>query len=143
MWIVENSPWAVKQNVDVQISGDEGDKSACGTVTKELADLVLPEGRLSLTLEMSKNSLVRGTKLLDLGRSYSSVPNAGAYVPGSNQLVDWGDNEIHMPDNSTLRSHSLEDAVNCITMGHVSEAVAANAALDNDDGYIWLSLIHI
>lgn len=137
MWIVENSPWAVKQNVDVQISGDEGDKSACGTVTKELADLVLPEGRLSLTLEMSKNSLVRGTKLLDLGRSYSSVPNAGAYVPGSNQLVDWGDNEIHMPDNSTLRSHSLEDAVNCITMGHVSEAVAANAALDNDDGYIW------
>ena len=28
MWIIEDSPWAVKQNVDVQISGDEGDKSA-------------------------------------------------------------------------------------------------------------------
>ena len=75
MWIVENSPWAVKQNVDVQISGDEGDKSACGTVTKELADLVLPEGRLSLTLEMSKNSLVRGTKLLDLVLTYPDLNN--------------------------------------------------------------------
>ncbi len=136
MWIIEDSPWAVKQNVDVQISGDEGDKSACGTVTKELADLVLPEGRLSLSLEMSKNSLTRGEKLLDLGRSYTSVPNAGAYVPTTDELTDWGDNELHMPDNSSLRSENLEDAVGCLTSGHVSEAVAANSAL-NDDGYIW------
>ena len=136
MWIIEDSPWAVKQNVDVQISGDEGDKSACGTVTKELADLVLPEGRLSLSLEMSKNSLTRGEKLLDLGRSYTSVPNAGAYVPTTDELTDWGDNELHMPDNSNLRSENLEDAVGCLTSGHVSEAVAANSAL-NDDGYIW------
>ncbi|MBA4694660.1 MAG: SAP domain-containing protein [Candidatus Poseidoniales archaeon] len=136
MWIIEDSPWAVKQNVDVQISGDEGDKSACGTVTKELADLVLPEGRLSLSLEMSKNSLTRGEKLLDLGRSYTSVPNAGAYVPTTDELIDWGDNELHMPDNSSLRSENLEDAVGCLTSGHVSEAVAANSAL-NDDGYIW------
>ena len=136
MWIIEGSPWAVKQNVDVQISGDEGDKSACGTVTKELADLVLPEGRLSLSLEMSKNSLTRGEKLLDLGRSYTSVPNAGAYVPTTDELIDWGDNELHMPDNSNLRSENLEDAVGCLTSGHVSEAVAANSAL-NDDGYIW------
>ena len=136
MWIIEDSPWAVKQNVDVQISGDEGDKSACGTVTKELADLVLPEGRLSLSLEMSKNSLTRGEKLLDLGRSYTSVPNAGAYVPTTDELIDWGDNELHMPDNSNLRSENLEDAVGCLTSGHVSEAVAANSAL-NDDGYIW------
>ena len=136
MWVIEDSPWAVKQNVDVQISGDEGDKSACGTVTKELADLVLPEGRLSLSLEMSKNTLKRGTKLLDLGRSYDSVPNAGAYVPSSSELIDWGDNDLHTPDNSSIRSNSLEDAVQCITSGHVSEAVAANSAL-NDDGYIW------
>ena len=136
MWIIEDSPWAVKQNVDVQISGDEGDKSACGTVTKELADLVLPEGRLSLSLEMSKNSLTRGEKLLDLGRSYTSVPNAGAYVPTTDELTDWGDNELHMPDNSSLRSENLEDAVGCLTSGHVSVAAAAKSAL-NDDGYIW------
>ena len=52
------------------------------------------------------------------------------------ELIDWGDNELHMPDNSNLRSENLEDAVGCLTSGHVSEAVAANSAL-NDDGYIW------
>ena len=41
-----------------------------------------------------------------------------------------------MPDNTSLRSHSLENAIACFTSGHMSEAVAANAAL-NDDGYIW------
>lgn len=136
MWVTEDSPWAVRQNVDVYISGDEGDKSACGTISERLADVVLPDGKISMTLEMSKNSLTRGDKLLDLGRSYSSVPNAGAYVPTSEELIDWGDTELHMPDNSSIRSESLEDAIQCLSSGHVSEAVAANAAL-NDDGYIW------
>ena len=136
MWLSEDSPWAVRQNVDVYISGNEGDKSACGTISERLADVVLPDGKISMTLEMSMNSLTRGDKLLDLGRSYSSVPNAGAYVPTSEELIDWGEYELHMPDNSSLRSESLEDAVQCLSNGHVSEAVAANAAL-NDDGYIW------
>lgn len=137
MWITEDSPWAVKQNVDIQISGNEGDKSSCGTVSEKFADYVLPEGRLSLSLDMSKNTLTRGEKLLDLGRSYSSAPNAGAHVPTSEQLIDWGDNEFHMPDNSSLRLQTLEDAIGCLTSGHASEAVAANSALNNDDGYIW------
>ena len=136
MWVIEDSPWAVKQNVDVQISGDEGDKSTCSSISKEFADLALPEGTLSLTLEMSQNTLHRGEKLLDMGRSYSSLPNAGAYAPSSTQLVDWGDKETHLPDNSSLREHPLEYAMQCLNLGHVSEAVAANAAL-NDDGYIW------
>ncbi len=136
MWVIEDSPWAVKQNVDVQISGDEGDKSSCGTISKEFADLVLPEGSISLALEMSKNTLTRGEKLLDMGRSYSSTPNAGAYVPTSEELVDWGDYDIHLPDNSSLRSETLEDAIGCLSSGFVSEAVAANSAL-NGDGYIW------
>ena len=136
MWLSEDSPWAVRQNVDVYISGNEGDKTACGTISERLADVVLPDGKISMTLEMSMNSLTRGDKLLDLGRSYSSVPNAGAYVPTSEELVDWGDYDLHMPDNSTLRYESLEHAVQCLSSGHVSEAVAANAAL-NDDGYIW------
>ena len=137
MWITEDSPWAVKQNVDIQISGNEGDKSSCGTLSETFADYVLPEGRLSLSLDMSKNTLTRGEKLLDLGRSYSSAPNAGAHVPTSEQLIDWGDNEFHMPDNSSLRLQTLEDAIGCLTSGHASEAVAANTALNNDDGYIW------
>ena len=105
MWVSEDSPWAVRQNVDVYISGDQGDKSACGTISERLADVVLPDGEISLTLEMSENTLTRGDKLLDLGRSYSSVPNAGAYVPTSEQLIDWGENEPNMPDNSSLRAN--------------------------------------
>ncbi len=136
MWVTEDSPWAVRQNVDVHISED-GDKSACGGFTEALADIVLPDGALKLSLEMSMNSITRGDKLLDLGRSYSSVPNAGAYAPSSSELVDWGRTGIHLPDNSTLRSHNLENAIDCVTSGHVSEAVAINSALNNNDGYIW------
>ena len=90
---------------------------------ERLADVVLPDGKISLQLEISKNSLTRGDKLLDLGRSYSSMPNAGAYVPTTSELIDWGDYELHIPDNTTLRSHSLENAIACFTSGHMSEAV--------------------
>ena len=136
MWVDENSPWAVKQNVDVTISGDQADTSSCGTFSEQLADIVLPEGSLSLKLEMSQDTLKRGDKLLDMGRSYSSVPNAGAYVPTTSQLSDWGSNGLHLPDNSSLRAHTLEMAVDCIDGGFVDEAVAATSALD-DGGYIW------
>ena len=64
------------------------------------------------------------------------MPNPGAYVPKSDELSDWGANELHLPDNSVLRDNTLEHAVQCLTGGFVSEAVATNAAL-NDDGYIW------
>jgi hypothetical protein len=135
LWVVEDSPWAVEQTVDIRISGNEGDKSSCGSVSKELADLVLPQGTLSLELEMSKTNLDRGEKLLDLGRSYNS-PRAVNDVPTSEELIDWGSYDLHMPDNSTLRSNSLEAAVGCLTPSNLPEAVAANSAL-NDDGYIW------
>ena len=115
MWVTEESPWAVRQNVDVHISED-GDKSACGGFTEALADIVLPDGALKLSLEMSMNSLTRGDKLLDLGRSYSSLPNAGAYAPSSSELEDWGRTGIHLPDNSTLRNHNLE-----LSLIHISE----------------------
>jgi hypothetical protein len=136
MWVDEESPWAVKQNVDVTISGDQADTSACGTFSEQLADIVLPEGSLSLKLEMSQDTLVRGDKLLDMGRSYSSVPNAGAYVPTTGELSDWGSYGLHLPDNSSLRAHTLEMAVDCIDLGYVDDAVAATSALDNG-GYIW------
>ena len=137
MWLSEDSPWAVRQNVDVYISGDQGDKSACGAISERFADVVLPDGEISLTLEMSMNSLTRGDKLLDLGRSYSSLPNAGAYVPTSDQLVDWGDNQPNMPDNSSLREHTLEDALYCIQQsGNVSVPNTGGNKM-NDGEYIW------
>ena len=137
MWLSEDSPWAVRQNVDVYISGDQGDKSSCGALSERFADVVLPDGEISLTLEMSMNSLTRGDKLLDLGRSYSSLPNAGAYVPTSEQLIDWGDNQPNMPDNSSIREHTLEDALYCIQQsGNVSVPNTGGNKM-NDGEYVW------
>ena len=136
MWVNEDSPWAVKQNVDIEISDSGSSQSSCSTLTEQLADLVLPEGELKFSVEMSEKSIKRGSKLLTLGRNYDSMPNPGAYVPKSDELSDWGANGLHLPDNSVLRDNTLEHAVQCLTGGFVSEAVAANAAL-NDDGYIW------
>ena len=134
LWAVEDSPWAIAQNVDVKITGKEGDRSSCGAATQILGDMILPEGTLTLKLDIFKHDLKRGSKLLDMGVGYDSLPSAGQHTPTSKQLQDWGDDEIHLPDQSTLREHPLEAAASCIPF--LSQAVAARAALD-DDGYIW------
>ena len=136
MWVTEESPWAVQQKVDVHISGKEGDRSQCGAALNAIGDMILPEGTLDLKLDMSMISLNRGKKLVtsDMGRSYFSLPNSGAYAPSSSQLSDWGENELHLPDRSSLRAHPLEDAVACVPF--LANATAADRALD-EDGYIW------
>jgi hypothetical protein len=136
MWVTDESPWAVQQKVEVHISGKEGDRSQCGAATKILGDMILPEGTLDLKLDMSMISLSRGDKLVtsDMGRSYFSLPNSGAYAPSSSQLSDWGENDLHLPDRSSLRTHTLEDAVACVPF--LANATAADRALD-EDGYIW------
>ena len=138
MWITEESPWAVRQNIDVFISGKDGDRSACGTATQLLGDLILPEGTIKMKFDIVQNTLDRGTKLLDLGRSYASYPNDAGYAPSSSQLSNWGSYDLHLPDNSSLREHTLEMAVSCISQLQ-SQVVAANSALNND-GYIWRAI---
>ncbi len=139
MWVGEDSPWAVKQNVEIEISDSGSSQSSCSTWTEQLADLVLPEGELKFSVEMYQNSIVRGDKLLTLGRSYDSMPNPGAYVPKADELSDWGTNDLHLPDNSSMREHTLEQAVACFTNNHVSNATEATSAL-NDDGYVWRAI---
>jgi hypothetical protein len=138
MWITEGSPWAVRQNVDVHISGKEGDRSACGTATQLLGDLILPDGTMKIKFDIVQNTLTRGSKLLDLGDSYASYPNDGGYAPSSSQLSNWASYDLHLPDNSSMREHTLEMAVSCVSQLQ-SQVVAANAAL-NDDGYIWRAI---
>ncbi|HIF45288.1 MAG TPA: hypothetical protein EYQ73_00610 [Candidatus Poseidoniales archaeon] len=137
MWVVADSPWAISQNVDVKITGKDGDRSSCGAATQILGDMILPKGTLTLKLDIFKHDLNRGTKLLDMGVGYDSLPSAGHHTPTSKQLQDWGDNELHLPDQSSLRQYPLEVAASCIPF--LSEAVAARAALD-DDGYIWRAI---
>jgi hypothetical protein len=137
IWIEESSPWAIQQQVDLSITGKEGNRAGCSTTSTILSDLFFPEGTLDYQITFARSSLQRGEKLLDLGRSYASRPNPVAWTPSSSELEDWGDDEIHLPDNSTIRTHPLESALECLP--HLSEAVAARTALSGD-GYVWRAI---
>ena len=137
IWIEESSPWALQQQVDLSITGKEGNRAGCSTTSTILSDLFFPEGTLDYQITFARSSLQRGEKLLDLGRSYASRPNPIAWTPSSSELEDWGDDEMHLPDDSKIRTHPLESALECVP--YLSEAVAARAALSGD-GYIWRAI---
>ncbi len=135
LWVEEGNPWAAKQTVDVLISESQTSQSGCSPTSQLLNDYVLPEGELELHHTFSKLTLERGEKQLDLGLAYDSRPQANLLGPSSNELESWGEYELHMPDDSTLRVHSFEDAIQCFD-GYLDEATGATNAL-NDNGYIW------
>ena len=134
IWIEESSPWAIQQQVDLSITGKEGNRASCSTTSTILSDLFFPEGTLDYQITFARSSLERGEKLLDLGRSYASRPNPIAWTPSSSELEDWGDDEMHLPDDSKSRTHPMESALECVP--YLSEAVAARTALSGD-GYVW------
>ena len=137
LWIEESSPWAIQQQVDVSITGKEGNRASCSTTSTILSDLFFPEGTLDYQITFARSSLERGEKLLDLGRSYTTRPNPIAWTPSSSELEDWGDDEMHLPDDSKSRTHPLESALECVP--YLSEAVAARTALSGD-GYVWRAI---
>ena len=137
LWIEESSPWAIQQQVDVSITGKEGNRASCSTTSTILSDLFFPEGTLDYQITFARSSLERGEKLLDLGRSYNTRPNPIAWTPSSSELEDWGDDEMHLPDDSKFRTHPLESALECVP--YLSEAVAARTALSGD-GYVWRAI---
>lgn len=138
LWLDGVSPWAVKQSVDVAISSSESNQASCSGWQQRGVDAVLPEGELELHHTFERTYLQRGVKALELGRSYDNRPQANELNPNDADMVDWGVDAQHMPDNSTQRSHPLDDAINCVSeIG--SLASGANSALDND-GYIWRAI---
>ncbi len=138
LWLDGISPWAVKQSVDVAISSNEVNQDSCSGWTQRGVDAVLPEGDLELHHTFERTYLQRGVKALELGRSYDNRPQANELNPNDADMVDWGVDGQHMPDNSTQRSHPLDDAIDCVSeIGSV--ASGANSALDND-GYIWRAI---
>jgi len=84
----------------------------------------------------TKTSLQRGQKQLDLGLTYGSIPLANQLGPSSDELETWGDYDLHMPDDSTLRQHTFEDAIACFESWPNTIAPGAANALENE-GYIW------
>ena len=136
--VEEGNPWATKQTVNVVISGSDSNRQGCSTTTKLLGDYVLPDGELTMSHTFQKSSLSRGSKGLEFGLSYDARPQANELSPNDDELNDWGPNGEHMPDESTLRSHNLEAAIDCLDYLQTS-ASGAVAALD-DGGYVWRAI---
>ena len=135
MWLDADSPWAARQTVDVAISSDETSQSSCSAWQQRGIDAVLPEGELELHHTFERTTLTRGFKAIELGKTYDNRPQANDLNPDDDELEDWGVDGTHLPDNSTVRSHPLAQAMTCISefSGVASGAVTA---LEND-GYVW------
>ena len=133
--VEENNPWATEQTVNVVISGSDSNRQGCSTTSKLLGDYVLPDGELTMSHKFVKTSLSRGSKTLELGLSYDARPQANELSPSDDELTNWGSNGQHMPDDSVLRTHNLEAAIQCFDYFQTA-ASGATAALD-DNGYVW------
>ncbi|MCH1461227.1 MAG: hypothetical protein L7U25_02605, partial [Candidatus Poseidonia sp.] len=94
LWIEEGNPWAAKQKVDVIISSSQTNQQDCSTTSQLLNDLVLPEGDLELHHVFERTTVERGQKQLDLGRSYSSRPQANQLQIDDSELISWGSNGV-------------------------------------------------
>ena len=136
LWVEEGNPWAAKQTVDVLISEEQTGQSGCSPASQLLNDYVLPEGELELHHTFAKTSLTRGQKQLDLGLTYASKPQANQLGPSNSELEAWSEYELHMPDDSTLRQHTFENALACFEEWPNTIAPGASRALQ-ENGYIW------
>ena len=135
MWLDADSPWAARQTVDVAISSDETSQSSCSAWQQRGIDAVLPEGELELHHTFERTTLTRGFKAIELGKTYDNRPQANDLNPDDDELEDWGVDGTHLPDNSTVRTHPLDQAMTCISE-FSGVASGAETALEND-GYVW------
>ena len=140
MWLDAESPWAARQTVDVAISSSEASQSSCSAWQQRGVDAVLPEGEIELHHTFERTTLTRGIKAVELGKTYDNRPQANDLNPDDDDLVNWGVDGTHMPDNSTVRQHPLDEAMACIDEFSTA-ASGAVTALQND-GYVWRAVDH-
>jgi hypothetical protein len=137
IWVNADSPWAIYQEVDIRLSGDSQERNDCSSTSQLINDLVVPEGSFEMRMSMSKKELQRGESPVVFGRDYDNRVRSSQVRPLDSELTDWQDGEQHIADNSTSRSHPLEDAVACIP--YLDGASGAKAAM-SDDGYVWRAI---
>ena len=140
MWLDAESPWAARQTVDVAISSSEASQSSCSAWQQRGVDAVLPEGEIELHHTFERTTLTRGIKAVELGKTYDNRPQANDLNPDDDDLVNWGVDGTHLPDNSTVRQHPLDVAMACIDEFSTA-ASGAVTALQND-GYVWRAVDH-
>ena len=140
MWLDGVTPWATQQRVDIVIDSDADTSVTCSAEGEFIGDIILPTGELEIHHVFERTFVERGTKAIELGVRYDLRPEANAFKPDEEDLYDWGaTGETHLPDNTTARMHSLQQAVDCIpTLQNVQ---GLEGALD-EGGYIWRAVDH-
>ena len=132
LWVKGGSPWPVRQVADIVLDKDL-QTSRCDFLSSAISEEVLPEGRLTIGMTMSKTgSGTYGSDSVDWGRDYLK-PTAGEDRPGTTSERSWVDS---MGDESEIRGFPLEEATACLKStypGHQS-----SQALDSG-GYVWNS----
>jgi len=133
LYIVPSSPWAVQQQVDIKLEKSRYDSSECGMLADYVLDRALPEGSISIQYTMTRTSSTEGDGMIDWQSGYGNRPgsNSGALSPSEN----WGNSGHHMPDESTVRSWPLEEAVSCIVNSTLEAEEAATALASG--GYVF------
>ncbi len=127
--VKENSPWPIRQEVDILIDKNTQNND-CNFLVSSAADSILPDGKLTIRLTMGEYMTVTGDTPIEWGKEYLK-PDAFDDRPRSSDKKKWIDS---MPDESEIRTFNLEDAKNCLINNH-SNSEATIAIIDG--GYIW------
>lgn len=134
--VAPDRPWPVRQQVDLFITTERLD--GCGNLISLILaaaddDWTPPEGSLTYQVEfLAGDFRAGGGDRVDVVLDYAGKPGRSEGKPQPTH--DWGANGHHLPDNTTRRSFSLEDAVACSTLpssmrqalgstGYVSQAI--------------------
>ena len=138
MWLDGVTPWATHQQVDIVIDSDADTSASCSPEGDFVGDTILPEGTLEIHHKFERTFVERGSKTLELGLRYDLRPEANQFKPDEADLNNWGpEGETSMPDNSTMRDHSLEDAIDCLPQ---LENVQGMESALQEGGYFWRAL---
>ena len=124
----EATPWPVEQKVDILIDKAR-ESSDCSWHESAALDFAVPDGQLVITYTLRESTFTAGERTIVWGDLYNSRPGAGEGIP--NTQIQW---DGHMPDESTVHSFTVEEAVECLMNSSAGNGV--RSALNND-GYLY------
>ncbi|MBD18087.1 MAG: hypothetical protein CMB13_00355 [Euryarchaeota archaeon] len=124
----EATPWPVEQKIDILIDKAR-ESSDCSWHESTALDFAVPDGQLVITYTLRESTFTAGERAIVWGDLYNSRPGAGEGIP--NTQAQW---DGHMPDESTIHSFTVEEAVECLMNSSAGNGV--RSALNND-GYLY------
>ena len=135
VWVFPNQPWPAKQSVDIELSKRHASAANCGPVTSSAIELGFPEGTLRARYTITQDSFSQGSHPVVWDQTYTGRPLSNEDVPDDDDRIPW-QTSTHMPDLTTVRSFTVEEAVACVAN---ASSGAAAAALTSS-GYVFAAL---